>query len=42
MDHVQRVADGPSEPIERVSDDHITLARVLERRTEVWPLDRRT
>ena len=41
MDHVQRVAHSPPEAIERVHDDHVPLARVLQDPAQAGPVDRR-
>ena len=41
MNQVQGVADRPAKPVERLHDDHVTLARVRDDLTQARPVGRR-
>ena len=41
VDQVQGIPDRPTEPVERVHDDHVTLARVRDDLSEPGPVRRR-
>ncbi len=41
VDQVEGVADRAAEAIERVHDDHVALARIVDRCAQAWAVDGR-